>query len=68
MEKIYPSYRYHPTAGSVVVASAADERVSAPASAGWVETPADLPPPAPADATRCALCGQKLAPAKDAKK
>ena len=63
MAKIYPSYRYHTSArDGKVVKDAVDEEKNFSPEAGWVETPADLPPVV-ADITRCATCGQKL-PAK----
>ena len=40
----FPSWRYHPTRGAVLVQTREDERALGP---GWVDTPAKLPPEAP---------------------
>ncbi len=40
----YPKVKYHPIKGRLVVASAEEEAILAPVSAGWVNTPADFPP------------------------
>jgi hypothetical protein len=59
-EKHYPSRRYHPKHGNVVVNDEAHEKEVAHPDQGWVTTPADFPPPPPVDPTVCSACGQKL--------
>ena len=50
--------RYHPVLKERVVHNM-DEHDAARAE-GFVESPAELPQPDPADPTRCPTCGQKL--------
>ncbi len=54
----FPSYRFHPVLKERVVHD--EKEAEAARAEGFVESPADLPQPDPADPTRCPTCGQKL--------